>query len=154
MRSVHTTTRWIVFSLLPCAAILLLLALACPDPVLAQQTFSIDLPKKADLPNPWMTQEPAGSGGTFLRCRIALPANIPSNLFTRAVFFECRPSDSQACLNTQQCPGNDTVCDRHLNPVVPVDFNISQPGARAIEWWGWTSDTREATLHFDVTLGP
>jgi len=149
----HRTTRRIVITLLPCAAILLLLALACPDPVLAQ-TFSIDLPKKAGLPNSCMTQEPAGSRGTFLRCRIALPASIPSNLFIRAVFFECRPSDSQACRNTQQCPGNGTVCDRHLNPVVPVDFNISQPGPRAIEWWGWTSDTQEATLHFDVTLGP
>jgi hypothetical protein len=154
MRSMRTTTRGIVITLLPCAVILLLLTLACPDPVLAQQTFSIDFPKKAGLPNSCMTQEPAGSGGTFLRCRIALPANIPSNLFIRAVFFECRPTDSQACLNTQQCPGNGSVCARHLNPVVPVDFNISRPGPRAIEWWGWTSDTGEATLHFDVTLGP
>ena len=152
--SMHTTTRRIVITLLPRAAILLVLALTCPGPVLAQQTFSIDFPKKAGLPNSCMTQEPGGNGGTFLRCRIVLPADVPSNLFIRAVFFECRPSSSQACLNTQQCPGNGAICDRHVNPIVPVDFNISQPGARAVEWWGWTSDTGEATLHFDVTAGP
>jgi hypothetical protein len=148
----HTTMRRIFITLLPCAAMLLVLALACPDPVLAQQTFSIDFPKKAGLPNSCMTQEPGGSGGTYLRCRIVLPASIPSNLFIRAVFFECRPTGSQACLKTLQCPGNGTICDRHLNPIVPVDFNISKPGARAVEWWGWTSDTSEATLHFDVTV--
>ena len=148
----HAISRRIVITLLPCAAILVLLALAWPEPAFAQQTFSIDFPKKAGLPSSCMTQEPGGSGGTYLRCRIVLLANIPSNLFIRAVFFECRPTGSQACLKTQQCPGNGTICDRHLNPVVPVDFNISQPGTRAVEWWGWTSDTSEATLHFDVTV--
>src|SRR5215471_3354016 len=133
---------------------LLLLALAWPEPALAQQTFSIDFPKKAGLPNSCMTQESGGSGGTYLRCRIALPDNIPSNLFIRAVYFECRPSGSLACVNTQQCPGNGAICARHPNPVVPVDFNIASPGARAVEWWGWTTDTGEATLHFDVTVGP
>jgi len=148
----YPTTRRILIMLLPCVAIVLT-TLACPAPALAQQTFSVDFPKKAGLPNSCMTQEKGGSGGTFLRCRIVLPANVPSNLFIRAVFFECRPSDSQACLNTQQCPGNGAVCDRHLNAIMPVDFNISQPGSRAVEWWGWTSDTGEATLHFDVTVG-
>ena len=147
-------TRRIVSTLLPCAAMLLLLALAWPEPALAQLTFSIDFPKKAGLPNSCMTQEPAGNGGTYLRCRIALPDNIPSNLFIRAVFYECRPGNSPACRNTQECPGNGAICGRHLNPVVPVDFNIAKPGARAVEWWGWTSDTGDATLHFDVTVGP
>jgi len=137
-----------------CAAILLLLTLAWTDAALAQQTLSIDFPKKAGLPNSCVTLEPGGNGGAFLRCAIVLPADVPSDLYIRAVFFECQPSSSQACMNTQQCPGNGAICDRHVNPVVPVDFNISQPGARAVEWWGWTSDTGDATLHFDVTLGP
>ena len=154
MMSMHATIRLIVITLLPCAAMLLVLGLASPDPVLAQQTFSIDFPKKAGLPNSCMTQEPAGNGGTYLRCRIALPANIPSTLFIRAVFFECQPTDSQACLKTQQCPGDGSICGRHLNPILPVDFNLSQPGTRTVEWWGWTNDTGEATLHFDVTIGP
>ena len=150
----YTTTRPIVITLLSGAAILLLLALAWPEPALAQQTFSIDFPKKAGLPNSCMTQRPGGNGGTFLVCQIVLPANIPSDLFIRSVFFECQPSSSQACMNTQACPGNGAICDRHVNPIVPVDFNISTPGARAVEWWGWTSDTADATLHFDVTVGP
>ena len=53
----RTTTRRIVIALLPCAAILLLLALAWPAPALAQQTFSIAFPKKAGLPNSCITQE-------------------------------------------------------------------------------------------------
>ena len=150
----HTTARPIVITLLCCAAILLLLVLASPEPALAQQTFSIDFPKKAGLPNSCMTQQPGGNGGTFLVCQIVLPADIPSDLFIRGVFFECQPSSSQACMNTQQCPGNGAICDRHVNPIVPVDFNISQPGARGVQWWGWTSDTGDATLHFDVTVGP
>ena len=150
----HVTTRWIVITLLPCAAILLLLALVWPEPALAQQTFSIDFPKKAGLPNSCMTQEPAANGGTYLRCRIVLPNDVPPGLFIRAVFFECRPSDSPACRNTQQCPGDGSICDRHPNPIVPVDFNISNPGPRAVEWWGWTRDTGEAMLHFDVGVGP
>jgi len=135
-------------------AIVLLLALARPDPVFAQQTLSIAFPKKAGEPNSCMTQEAGGSGGTFLRCRIELPANVSSDLFIRGVYFECRPADSQACLKTQQCPGNGAICGRNLNAVVPVDFNISTPGARAVDWWGWTSDTGDATLHFDVMVGP
>ena len=101
-----------------------------------------------------MTQEPGGNGGTYLRCRIVLPNDVPPDLFIRAVFFECRPTDSQACRNTQQCPGDGSICDRHPNPIVPVDFNISKPGPRAVEWWGWTRDTGEAMLHFDVGVGP
>ncbi|OLD98132.1 MAG: hypothetical protein AUG80_09000 [Candidatus Rokubacteria bacterium 13_1_20CM_4_68_9] len=150
----QANTRRIVITLLSCAVIQLLLALAGPEAARAQQTFSIAFPKKAGEPNSCMTQMPGGNGGTFLRCRIVLPADVPSDLFIRAVFFECRPGSSQACLNTQQCPGNGAICDRHVNPVVPVDFNISQPGARAVEWWGWTSDVGDATLHFDVTVGP
>ncbi|PYN91869.1 MAG: hypothetical protein DMD91_33395 [Candidatus Rokuibacteriota bacterium] len=149
-----TTTRQIVITLLSCAAIQLLLALAWPEPAHAQQTFSIAFPKKAGEPNSCMTHEPGGNGGAFLRCRIELPADVPRDLFIRAVFFECRPGSSQACLNTQQCPGSGAICDRHVNPIVPVDFNISQPGARTVEWWGWTSDTGDATLHFDVGVGP
>jgi hypothetical protein len=150
----HATTRRIVITLLPCAAILLLLVLAWPEPALAQQTFSIDFPKKAGLPNSCMTQEQGGNGGTYLRCQIVLSNDVPRDLFIRAVFFECRPTDSQACANTQQCPGDGSICDRHPNPVVPVDFNISKPGPRAVEWWGWTRDTGEAILHFDVGVGP
>ena len=150
----HPTTRPIVITRLSCVVILLMLALAWPEPALAQQTFSIDFPKKAGLPNSCMTQQPGGNGGTFLVCQIVLPADIPADLFIRGVFFECQPSSSQACMNTQQCPGSGAICDRHVNPVVPVDFNISQPGARGVQWWGWTSDTGDATLHFDVTVGP
>jgi len=138
--------------LLPCVAVVLM-TLAAPVSAYAQQTFSIDFPKKAGLPNSCMTQEKGGDGN-YLRCGIALPDSVPANLFIRAVFFECQPSDSEACRNTQQCPGNGAVCGRHLNGIVPVDFNISQPGPRAVEWWGWTSDAGEATLHFDVTVGP
>ena len=149
-----TTLRIMMMMLLPCAA-LLLLALVWPEPALAQQsTFSVDFPKKAGVPNSCATQEPGGNRGTYLRCRIALPDNVPSNLFIRAVYFECRPGSSQTCLNTRECPGNGAICDRHPNPVVPVDFTISKPGPRAVEWWGWTSDPGEATLHFDVTVGP
>jgi hypothetical protein len=148
-------TRRIVFMLLPCVAMLLLLALAWPEPALAQQqTFSIDFPKIAGAPNSCMTNEAAGNGGTYLRCRIVLPDGVPSNLSIRAVFFDCRPGSSQACLNTRECPGNGAICDRHPNPVIPVDFNISNPGVRAVEWWGWTSDKSDATLHFDVSVGP
>jgi hypothetical protein len=147
-------TRRIFITQLPCVAILLLLALAWPEPALAQQTFSVDFPKKAGVPNSCMTQEPGGNGGKYLHCRIVLPSNIPANMYIRAVFFECRPTDSQACASTQQCPGDGSICDRHPNPVVPVDFNISQPGSRAVEWWGWTRDSGEAILHFDVGVGP
>lgn len=151
----RVSTRRIVFMLLPCAALLLLLALAWPEPAMAQmQTLSMDFPKIAGMPNSCATTEAAGNGGTYLRCRIMLPASVPSNLFIRAVFFECRPGSSQTCLNTRECPGNGNICDRHPNPVMPVDFNISKPGARAVEWWGWTSDKRDATLHFDVSVGP
>ena len=146
-------TRRTISTLLPCAAILLV-ALGWPASTLAQQTFSVDFPKKAGLRNSCMTEEPAGNGGTYLRCRIALPDNIPSHLFIRGVFFECRPSGSPACVNTQECPGNGAICGRHVYPVVPVDFNIASPGARTVEWWGWTSDTDEATLHFEVGVGP
>src|SRR5262245_18806581 len=154
MMSTHATIRRIVITLLPCAAMLLALGLASPDPVLAQQTFSIDLPKKAGLPNSCMTQEPAGNGGTYLRCRIVRPANIPWNPFIRDLFFECQTTDSQACLKTLQRPRAGSICGRHLISILPVDFNLSQPGTRTVEWWGWTSDTGEATLHFDVTVGP
>jgi hypothetical protein len=146
-------TRRTISTLLPCAAIVLM-ALGWPASTLAQQTFSVDFPKKAGLPNSCMTEEPAGNGGTYLRCRIALPDNIPSHLFIRGVFFECRPGGSPACVNTQECPGNGAICGRHVYPVVPVDFNIASPGARTVEWWGWTSDTDEATLHFEVGVGP
>ena len=149
----NSTARRIVLTLLPYAAVLFLVALAWPDSALAQQTFSIDFPKIAGAPNSCMTQERAASGGMYLRCRLVLPDNIPPNLFIRAVFFECRPSGSRACGNTQQCPGNGSICANHLNPIVPVDYNIASPGARAVEWWGWTSDPGEATLHFDVTVG-
>lgn len=149
----HPISRRTPILLLACVAIVLT-ALAYPASALAQQTFSIDFPKRAGLPNSCMTQEKDGSGGMYLRCRIVLPVDVPSTLFIRAVFFECRPSDSEACRNTQQCPGNGAVCGRHLNAIVPVDFNISQPGPRAVEWWGWTSDAGEATLHFDVAVGP
>jgi len=140
--------------LLSCAAILVLLVLASPEPVFAQQTFSIDFPKKAGLPNSCMTQEPGGSGGAILRCLIEMPRDIPSGLFIRGVFFECQPASSQACMNTQECPGRGSICDRRVNPVLPVDFNISRPGVRAVEWWGWTSDIGDATLHFDISVGP
>jgi hypothetical protein len=141
-------------TLLSCAVILLLLALASTEPALAQQTFSIDFPMKAGLPNSCMTHEPAASGGALVRCQIVLPDNVPSNLFIRGVFFECQPSSSRTCMNTQECPGRGTICDRQVNAVVPVDFNISQPGVRAVEWWGWTSDPGDAILHFDISLGP
>jgi len=147
------TTRRTIIALFRCAAILLLVALAPPESALAQ-AFSIDFPKKAGLPNSCMAQEPGGNGGTYLRCRIVLPNNIPSDQFIRGVYFECQPSDSPACVNTQECPGNGAICDRHLNPVVPVDFKIASPGIRTVEWWGWTSDTGEATLHFVITVGP
>jgi hypothetical protein len=150
----RATTRRIVITLLSCAAISLLVMLAWPEPPLAQQTFSIAFSKRAGVPNSCMTQEPGGSGGTLLRCLIELPADVPADLFIRGVYFQCRPDVSQACRNTQECPGNGAVCDRHVNAVVPVDFNISQPGSRSVEWWGWTNDTEDATLHFDVRVGP
>jgi hypothetical protein len=147
-------TRRIFITLLPCAAILLLLALAWPEPALAQQTFSVDFPKKAGEPNSCMTQEKAGSGGTYLHCRIVLPSGIPANMFIRAVFFSCQPGSGAACQATRECPGNGAICDRHPNPVEPVGFNLLQPGVRTVDWWGWTSDPGDATLHFDVTIGP
>ena len=150
----HTTTRRIVITLMSCAAISILVALAWPEPASAQQTFSIAFPKKAGVPNSCMTQEPGGNGGFFLRCRIELPPDVPPDLFIRDVFFECRPGVSRACSNTQQCPGSGAICDRHVNPIVPVDFNISQPGTRAVEWWGWTNNAEDATLHFFVTVAP
>src|SRR5262249_17200006 len=119
----------------------------------ARERLSIEFEKKGGVRNSCMTQEAGGNGGTYLRCRIVLPADVPSGLFIRAVFFECRPGSSQACLNTQQCPGNGAICDRHVNPIVPVDFNISQPGPRAVEWWDSTTDTGDAPLHFAVTVG-
>jgi len=146
------TPRRIVITLM--LGIPLLAALAWREPAAAQQTFSIAFPKKAGVPNSCMTEEPGGSGGTLLRCRIELPADVPAHLFIRGVYFQCRPDVSQACRNTQECPGNGAVCDRHVNAVVPVDFNISRPGSRSVEWWGWTNDSEDATLHFDVRIGP
>jgi len=149
-----TKPRGILIVLLPCAAILLLLVLAWPEPALAQQTFSVDFPKKAGVPNSCLTQEKGGNGGTYLRCRIELPSGVPANMFIRAVFFSCHPGSSAACLATRECPGNGTICDRHPNPVEPVGFNILKPGVRVVNWWGWTSDTSDATLRFDITVGP
>ena len=108
VKCMHPISRRTPIMLLTCVVIVLI-ALACPASALAQQTFSIDFPKRAGLPNSCMTQEKAGSGGMYLRCRIVLPADVPSTLFIRAVFFECRPRGSEACRNTQQCPGNGAV---------------------------------------------
>src|SRR5262245_65970863 len=85
-RSMYATTRRILIMLLPCVAIGLT-TLACPGPALAQQTFSIDFPKKAGLPNSCMTQEKGGSGGTFLRRAVVLPANVRTHLFSGGGLF-------------------------------------------------------------------
>ena len=146
--------RRIFIMLLPCAAILVLLALTWPEPASAQQTYSVDFPKKAGMPNSCMTEEKAGGGGNYLRCRIVLPSGIPANMFIRAVFFSCQPGDGDVCRATRECPGGGAICDRHPNPVEPVGFNLLQPGVRTVDWWGWTSHTGDATLHFDVTIGP
>jgi len=150
----RVNTRRIFLMLLPGAAILFLLALAWPEPVLAQQTFSVDFQKKAGGPNTCMTQEKAGNGGTYLRCRIVVPSGVPANMFIRGVFFSCQPGSGAPCLATRECPGNGAMCDRHPNPIEPVGFNVLKPGVRTVDWWGWTSDANDATLHFDVTIGP
>lgn len=154
----RTNTRRLLMTLLPGTAILLLLALAWPEPARAQapvqQTFSVDFQKKAGVPNSCMTEEKAGGGGMYLRCRIVMPSGVPANMFIRAVFFSCQPGSNAPCLATRECPANGAVCDRHPNPVEPVGFNVLKPGLRAVDWWGWTSDPNDATLHFDVTIGP
>ena len=147
-----TKTRVIFIVLLSGAAILLLPALGGRDRALAQQTFSVDFSMKAGAPESCLTQE-KGSGGTYLRCRIVVPSGIPANLFIKAVFFSCQPGSGATCLATRECPA-DGVCDRHPNPVEPVGFNLMKPGLRTVDWWGWTSAAGEATLHFDVTIGP
>jgi hypothetical protein len=145
-------TRRLLMTLLPATAILLLLGLA--EPAQAQQTFSVDFQKKAGVPNTCMTEEKAGGGGNYLRCRIVMPANAPANMFIRAVFFSCQPGSNAPCLATRECPANGAVCDKHPNPVEPVGFNVLKPGVRTVDWWGWTNDMNDATLHFDVTIGP
>jgi hypothetical protein len=135
-----------------CGAMLLVLALASPDVAHAQQTFSVDFSKKIGAPNSCGTQE-RGSGGTYLHCRIVLPSAVPAGLTIRGVFFTCQPAGSAPCQATRECPGGG-VCDKHPNPVEPVGFNVAQPGLRAVDWWGWTSDGNDAALHFDVTISP
>ena len=51
----HPIARRTALAVLPCAALLFLLALAWPEPALAQQAFSVDFPKKAGLPYSCMT---------------------------------------------------------------------------------------------------
>jgi hypothetical protein len=148
------TIRQIFITLPATIAVLLLVAFAGPAPALAQQNIQIDLPKKAGLPNSCMTTEKAGNGGTYLRCRIVLPSGIPANMFIRAVFFSCHPGDGPACSATRECPGTGAICDRHPNPIEPVGYNAFSPGLRAVDWWGWTTDTGDATLRFDVTVAP
>jgi len=36
--------------------------------------------------------------------------------------------------------------------VEPVAFNIQN--LRSATWWGWTTTPAEATLHFEVIVGP
>ena len=147
-----TIPRKISLVLLSCTAVLLLLALAGPDQVLAQQIFSVEFPMKAGAPNSCMTQEKGGNG-TYLRCRIEVPSGIPTNLFIKSIYFTCQPGSGAACLATRECPGSGT-CDRHPNPVEPVGYNLMKPGVRAVDWWGWTNGPDDATLRFDVTIGP
>jgi hypothetical protein len=120
--------------------------------VLAQQVFSVDFPKKFERPGSCMIKE-MDSGGNYLRCRIIIPSGVPANLYIRSVFFTCVPQGSGPCNITQECPGGG-VCNTHPNPVEPIGFNVMQPGVRAVDWWGWTNNGDDATLHFDVTIGP
>ena len=78
-------------------------------------------------------------------------ATRTSDLFIRAVVFSCTPADSAACQATQEC-GSAGNCVRHPNPVEPVAFNIQN--LRSATWWGWTTTPAEATLHFEVIVGP
>jgi len=78
-------------------------------------------------------------------------ATRTSDLFMRAVVFSCTPADSAACQATQEC-GSAGNCVRHPNPVEPVAFNIQN--LRSATWWGWTTTPAEATLHFEVIVGP
>jgi len=75
-----------------------------------------------------------------------------SDLFIRAVVFSCTPADSAACQATQEC-GSAGNCVRHPNPVEPVAFNI-QNLRSATYRSGWTTTPAEATLHFEVIVGP
>jgi len=130
------------------AATLLIFAFRSPDAAHAQQTFSVDFSKKMGVPNSCMTVE-KDNGGNYLHCRIAAPYGMS----IRGVFFTCQPVGSAPCQATRECPG-DGVCDKHPNPVEPVGFNLAQPGLRAVDWWGWTSDGDDASLHFDVLISP
>lgn len=129
-----------------------MIAVLWPGLALAQQMFSVDFPKKFGRPGSCMIKE-MDSGGNYLRCRIVIPSGVPANLFIRSVFFTCMPEGSGPCNSTQECPGGG-VCITHPNPVEPIGFNVMQPGVRAIDWWGWTNNGDDATLHFDVTIGP
>ena len=76
--------------------------------------------------------------------------HVPDGTFIRAVVFRCMP-DGPACQATYECSSGGP-CDKHPNPVEPVAFNLQN--LRTVTWWGWTGDARDATLHFDIVVGP
>src|SRR5438309_2775479 len=134
-----STRLWRLF-----VAPLFIFAVVWPATALAQQTFSVDFPKKSGRPNSCMITETDG-GGNYLRCRIVVPSGVPADLYIRSVFFSCIPQGSRPCNSTQECPGGGV--NKHPNPVEPIGFNVIQPGVRAVEWWGWTNNGDDATLH-------
>jgi hypothetical protein len=52
---------------------------------------------------------------------------------------------------TFEC-GSSGNCIRHPNPVEPVAYNLQN--VRSVVWWGWTGNPADATLHFEVIVGP
>jgi len=127
------------------------LLLGAPTADAAAQQFSVDFPKAPGQPGSCMTDE-TDSGGHYLRCAIEIPAGVPTDLFIRAVVFSCTPADSAACQATQEC-GSAGNCVRHPNPVEPVAFNIQNLRSASYRS-GWTTTPAEATLHFEVIVGP
>ena len=116
----------------------------------AQQQFSVDFTKAPGGTRSCLTPE-SDNGGFYLRCPIQLPAGVPDGVFVRSVVFTCLPSDSPSCMATFEC-GSSGNCGRHPNPIEPVAYNLQN--LRSVTWWGWTGNPAEATLRFEVIVGP
>lgn len=112
--------------------------------------YSVDFPKKWERAGTCMQQEQI-NGGNFLHCHIEIPAGAFPGQYIRQVTFTCEPANSGPCQHTIEC-GHSGTCGYHANPVEPVGFNGQN--LTAVDWWGWTVDGNDATLHFDVVVGP
>ena len=111
--------RRILTRLLPCAAVLFLLALPGPS----RPQLSDILRRLHEKGRPAELVHDRGKG-RWRREPSSLPDraaqwNSREHVHTRGV-LTCQPGDGAACMATRECPGSGAICDRHPNPVEPV----------------------------------